>query len=56
MSLRISGVEQLPAHDTWVRVEGSWKAHGIDDVRDFEEIEADTLTAIPAPADPYLPA
>ncbi len=56
MSLRISGVEHVPAHDTWVRVEGSWKAHAIDDVPDFEEIEADTLTAIPAPADPYLPA
>jgi uncharacterized repeat protein (TIGR03943 family) len=56
VSLRISGIRHLPQKDTWVRIEGTWKAHPMQDVREFESIEADQLVLIPAPADPYLPA
>ena len=56
MSLRIRGVDRVPKNDTWVRIEGLWNAHDVQDVREFEEIDADKWTLIPAPADPYLPA
>ena len=54
VSVRVSGIKNIPHHDTWLRIEGYWKPHDANNVPDVEELEADKWTEIPAPADPYL--
>jgi uncharacterized repeat protein (TIGR03943 family) len=54
VSIRVSGIENVPRHDTWLRIEGYWKAHDASKVPDVEELEADKWIVIPAPVDPYL--
>ncbi len=54
VSIRVNGIKDVPPHDTWLRIEGHWKAHDPNDLPDFEELEADQWAVIPAPSDPYL--
>ncbi len=54
VSVRVHGLDPIPAADTWLRVEGRWIPHTTETLPPFDELELVSSEEIPVPDDPYL--